>query len=205
MRYFADTTPPDQARETPLASTVNASTPHSAFGDWKDGFLSLLWDGFTVKDAAHKLGMTRNTVYRERADCPRFAEMWQVVKDARDNDRIDQADDALFDRHVNGYDKAVTWQGKVTTHTTEYDTTAGKAWLAAHDARYRNAAENTGPVRVVLHLDGMGLVAPTPALENGGGGGEIVDATGSVEEDPENARVRGEEEASGNSPENEGK
>lgn len=203
-RYFRDENDEVDPLDSHELSTLEVPIPRSAFGDWRDRFLNLLWQGFSVVKAARTVGITRNSLYRIRKDSAEFAEQWQLVNESREACMIQQADDEMYRRHVEGYEKAVTWQGKVTDSYIERDTTAGKAWLAAHDARYRNAEQSNGPVRVVLHLDGMGLVAPTQPLETGGGGSGILDVQGSVQKDPEIDGATGEEEPCSKSPKNEG-
>ena len=155
------TNPITEATEQDMREDEDAVPGLPTFGDWRDTFLRRLAEGESVTAAAHRAGQTRHAPYNARRGCPEFTTAWRVARDAgrsvNEPERIAAADYALWHRHVHGYDKAVTYQGKITDTYTDFDTPAGKIWLTAHDPRYRTPERTPlHPVTVVLHLEGHG-------------------------------------------------
>ena len=86
----------------------------------KNVFLSILRECGNVSHAAMNIGMARGYMYEVRAGDPDFAAAWDEAVESS----LDDIEQALRKRAVEGVDRPVFYQGEVCGHVKEFSDTA---------------------------------------------------------------------------------
>lgn len=107
-------------------------------------FLETLRQTCIVSEAAKIAGIGRRTVYQWREADPEFAAAW----DEAEQEAADKLEREAWRRGVEGVDKPVTYQGKITATYKEYSDRMLELLLKAHRPdkfKDRVANEHSGP------------------------------------------------------------
>jgi len=109
----------------------------------REKFIEVLRHTCNVSEAARAVGISRTTAYEHRADA-QFALAW----DEAEQEAADRLEREAWRRAVDGVDKPVTHQGKITATYKEYSDRMLEMLLKAHRPekyRERVSAEVSGP------------------------------------------------------------
>lgn len=109
----------------------------------REAFLAVLRETCNVSAAARAAGISRTAAYEHRAD-PVFAMAW----DEAEQEAADRLEGEAWRRAVDGTDKPVVHQGKITTTYKEYSDRMLELLLKAHRPdkfRERVSTELSGP------------------------------------------------------------
>ena len=112
-------------------------------------FLSVLSATCNVTEAAKAAGVGRRTVYEWRDEGGAFAEAW----DEAEQEAADKLEREAWRRGVDGVDKPVTYQGRITDTYKEYSDRMLELPLKAHrPEKYKDrvSTEHTGDITVVV-------------------------------------------------------
>ena len=113
----------------------------------KEKFLGVLRETCNVSEAARAAGIGRRTAYDWRDDDEKFKAEW----DEAEAEAVDSLEREAWRRGVEGVDKPVTFQGKITDSYKEYSDRMLELLLKAHRPdkfKDRVATELSGAVEI---------------------------------------------------------
>ncbi len=97
----------------------------------RDTFIRVFEATGTVATAAKAAGMTTSGAYRHREANESFKRRWDEAKNASLIERIEEAEDAAFQRGVRGYKEPIVHLGKVVGHKVKFSDRCLQLWLMA--------------------------------------------------------------------------
>lgn len=115
----------------------------------KARFLEVLKETGKSGIAAKAAGFSLSGIYAHRQKHAPFRKAWAQVLDERQVMKLEAAEDALYERGVNGWLEKVYHKGKVVGTQRRYCGTSLMRWLAAHKpSLYGDATriEHTGEI-----------------------------------------------------------
>lgn len=96
----------------------------------------------------------------------RYNDYSVAYQDAKERFASGQAEGAIVDRGINGYQKPLSYKGKLTGDTiTEYSDVLALAYMKAHDPRYRDGQQiAVGPAKIAIEIvNSAGNLQPSSA------------------------------------------
>lgn len=97
----------------------------------RDTFIRVLESTGVVTTAAKAAGMTVSGAYRHAESNESFANRWKSAKAANQLERIDEAENAAFQRGVRGWDEPILYNGKPVGVKRKYSDRCLQLWLMA--------------------------------------------------------------------------
>jgi len=122
--------PPEPiAPELPLESRGGTARQFPP-GDpaWKDRFLELLAEGFSVQGAAQVVGRSSRWCYQAKERDPEFSIEWDKAKTRR----VDTLSESAWRRAIHGWDEPVFYRGVKCGTRRVYSTALTLTFLRAH-------------------------------------------------------------------------
>ena len=97
----------------------------------RDTFIRVLESTGVVATAAKAAGMTVSGAYRHREKNDSFKRKWDAAKNATEIERIEEAEDAAFQRGVRGWEEPILYNGRQVGTKRKYSDRCLQLWLMA--------------------------------------------------------------------------
>lgn len=124
----------------------------------RETFLATLAETCNVSEAARAASIGRRSAYEWRDDDPDFAAAWVEAE----NVAADKLEREAWRRGVEGTDKPITFQGKITDTCKEYSDRMLELLLKAHrPEKFKERHEHSGPGNTPLNFQ-VNLVKAPP-------------------------------------------